>query len=382
MKKIDAAALFGDEPPPADATLEGAELVRAYWRVRALAAEIARKERYWSNLCDGLSAAYDDLERARGEHIERLEGHLAKRVEERSRELLAFARGPVAVSPGVVFNGRLTVGEPIGEGGAGVVYRATDSVLGGDLAVKVLRRPGEPAATMRFLAEAGAASRAKHPAIVRPLLLEVTEEGLPYIVMECVEGRSLRAHLSNSGPMSPRAVARLGAVLAHALASAHEADVVHRDVKPANVMLTPRPPGLRVLDFGLALTLETNRLTGTPAYMAPEQIIDPASAREPSDVYSAGATLFEAHAGRPPFVHRTIEAMTRAHLETSAPALEDAPKPLASLVRAMLEKDPANRPSATEAGRELDAIADQLGALTAHAEAMSLFQAPDPLMTL
>jgi hypothetical protein len=415
-RRIDAEAFFSDEEPGDDVSLPGKELVRAYWRTRSLRAELARKERYWMNICEALGTAYTDLERTTRElaetraelarlnaelekrvdaqsqeiethaaKIERLNQHLSARVEARSQELLAFARelgaSAARVEPGTVLNGRTRVSEPIGEGGSGVVYRAHDDVLGGHLAVKVLRRPHDPDATLRFLAEAGAASRAPHPAVVRPLHLDVSEAGLPYLVMEHVDGRSLRAHLASEGALPTTAVCRLGAVLVYALASAHAAGLVHRDVKPGNIMLTTIPPGLRVLDFGLSRALDgsatrtgvfAGRLLGTPAYMSPEQIVDPASAGPPADIYSAGATLFEACAGRLPFVATTPEALSHEHLSARVPDLRalrrEVPAALASLVAASLEKRPEDRPRAMELGAALDALAGELGALAAHAE--------------
>lgn len=385
-----ADAFFSADVPDEAASLQGKELVRAYWRARALREEMARKEEYWSTLCDALGAAYEELERTARELTEARDAHLSARVELRSRELLAFARDLVAtravrLEPGMVLGGRTRVLEPIGQGGAGIVYRAYDELLGGDLAVKVLRRPDDPDATVRFLEEAMASGRVNHPAIVRALLLDVSEDGLPYILMDHVDGRSLHAQLITAGVLPHGATCRLGAVLADALASAHDAGLIHCDVKPGNVMITAKTPGLRVLDFGISRAIHdsANRgprrlgaLVGTPAYMAPEQIRDPDAVGPAADVYGAGTTLFEAIIGRPPFQAETPELVAREHLASRPAALRDlradVPHALSELVGATLEKRAEDRPTARELARQLDALGGKLGALPAMAEAARL----------
>jgi serine/threonine protein kinase len=385
-----ADAFFSDDVPNEAASLHGKELVRAYWRARALREEMARKEEYWSTLCDALGTAYEDLERTTRELAEARAAHLSERVELRSQELLAFARDLVAtravrLEPGMVLSGRTRVLEPIGQGGSGIVYHAYDEVLGGDLAVKVLRRPEDPDATVRFLEEAAASGLVAHPAIVRPLHLDVSEDGLPYILMDCVDGRSLHAQLITAGVLPVGAACRFGAVLADALAAAHDAGLIHRDVKPGNVMITAKAPGLRVLDFGIsrAIHASANRaprrlgaLVGTPANMSPEQVRDPDAAGPAADVYGAGTTLFEAITGRPPFQAATPELVAREHLASPPPLIHelraDIPLALSQLVGATLEKRAEDRPTARELARHLDALGGKLGALPAMAEAARL----------
>lgn len=411
---LDADALFGDHEPPEGAVLQGAALARAYWRLRHMREEAARKERYWASVCDALTGAYDELDvktnelqavrvellrakegleerveeqvralRRHAERIDRMNDHLQAKVHDRSRELLALAQTlPRAdLRPGAILGTTTRIEEPLGEGGTGVVYRATDPTFGGAIAVKLLRRPGHPGATERFLREAVSATRITHPSVVRTLHVDLTAHGMPYLVMELVRGRSLRSLVADRGPLAPPVVARLGAELAGALGAAHRASVIHRDVKPANVMITTDEPGLRVLDFGLSklfgegaaddLTLE-GRLVGTPMYMAPEQIRDPSRAGPEVDVYSTGATLFELVAGRPPFVGASIEALSYAHLHEDPPVLAGAPPPLAELIDASLAKHPRDRPAITEIERSLNALASELGARSARDEAQGL----------
>lgn len=165
----------------ATSSLGGKARVRTYWRTRALREELARKERSWFNICDAFGPAYEELERTTRELVEARAGLLAARVEARSQEQLAFSQERTAravrLAPGAVLDGRTRVLEPIGQRGSGIVYRAHDDVFGGDLALKVLQRAQDPEATVRSLAEATAVSRLSPPAVVRPLHLDVSEEG-------------------------------------------------------------------------------------------------------------------------------------------------------------------------------------------------------------
>lgn len=373
---MKADELFAGDEPAADASLEGRELSRAYWRVRALREELDRKERYWTQICDALGNAYDELERMRAQLEQRVDGlhrHLATKVDEDSTRLLAFANAQGAatrVEPGTVLNGRTHVLEPLGQGGSGAVYAARDVVLGGSLAVKVLRRPDDRAATLRFLAEVQAGSRVSHASVVQPLHVDVSEGGLPWVLMERVEGRSLHAQLRLAGALAPRVVCSLGAVLARALAAAHDAGLVHRDVKPGNLMISAAAPGLRVLDFGLAgAALMRGGLLGTPAYVAPEQIADASSAGPAADVYSAGATLFEACTGRPPFSATSTGDLLKDHVSKPAPVVDG---PLSELIAACLEKRPESRPTSLELATRLEVLAVTLHALPAHEESARL----------
>jgi len=415
MRPIDAATFLSADELDAESSLSGEELARAFWRVKRGRDEVARKDRYWASICDALEGAYAELEattaalaasraelarlnaelearvdaqvgeiRVHAARIDLLNAQLHAKVQDRSRELLAMARelrgARESLEPGTML-GNTCVREPIGEGGAGVVYRAEDEV-GASVAVKVLRRPESPEATVRFLVEAISSNRVPHPAVVRPLRVDLTPSGLPYIVMELVEGRSLRAQLASHGGLPLAAAVRLAAVLADALATAHEAGIAHRDIKPGNLMLTPAEPGLRVLDFGLSKALDgadsshvtlAGRLIGTPAYMAPEQIRDPSTAHAAADVYSAGATLFELVTGTPPFRASSVERLCYAHLHDAPPALpRSTPSALSELVAACLAKPAGSRPSSRDVHDRLVELAEALGAAPAHDEASRL----------
>ena len=213
---------------------------------------------------------------------------------------------------------RYRVVRELGRGGMGVVLEAFDKVLERRVALKILLS-GDLAgsdALERFQLEARAAARLSHPNLVS--VHEVGEEdGRPYLVMDYVEGESLAARIRRDGPLSPRAAADVAYCLAEALYVAHVRGILHRDVKPANVLVTNEGKPL-LTDFGLAKEIESGRdnitesgyVVGTPAYMSPEQALghrDQLDRR--SDVYGIGATLYEMLTGKPPFVAPTLPAV-------------------------------------------------------------------------
>ncbi|MBA4066386.1 MAG: hypothetical protein C0501_22265 [Isosphaera sp.] len=254
----------------------------------------------------------------------------------------------------------------VGYGGMGVVYRARHRVLKRVVALKLILagRHARPADRERFRVEAEAAARLSHPGIVQ--VYEVGEhDGLPYLAMEFCPGGSLAAHL-RAGAVTPAEAARIVAELAAAVQAAHDGDVVHRDLKPGNVLRTA-DGRWKVADFGLAKLLDapepltgTNAVLGSPPYMSPEQ----ADGRShlvgrPSDVYSLGAVLFELLTGRPPFRGETPSETVRMVLHDAPPAprrLNRAvPRDLQTICLRCLEKSPARR-FATAAD-----LADDLG---------------------
>jgi hypothetical protein len=249
----------------------------------------------------------------------------------------------------------------LGKGGMGSVYRARDEALGRDVALKVIRaEKRDPQAEARFAREMEAASKVAHPNIVR-VHASGSALGMPYIVTDFVQGETLDALVRREGKLEPRRAATFGAKLGRALAALHAAGIVHRDVKPANVLVDELGEP-RLMDFGLAklegagsLT-ETHQLLGTPTYAAPEQLAgQEVDAR--ADVYALGATVYELVAGGPPFRGENLAAIVIAKMK--APALPVPPGELEAAVRLVclrcLLPEPRLRwSSAAEVANELE----------------------------
>ncbi|ROO89215.1 serine/threonine protein kinase [Actinocorallia herbida] len=252
--------------------------------------------------------------------------------------------------------GRFTLRRELGRGGMGVVWLADDERLARKVALKEILTPAgipeEEAAELRerLLREGRAAARVVHAgaAAVYDVLLE---DSSVYMVMEYVEGRSLDALVTESGPLPPERAARICLLLLEALAAAHACGVVHRDVKPANVLVTAGDR-VKLVDFGIALAEGDTRLTrsgaviGSPGYMAPEQLRG-TEASAASDLWALGATLYFAVEGRDAFTGPTFTAIVANILE-GAPAAPAHAGPLEGLLAALLRKDPAARPTAAE----------------------------------
>ncbi|HVL97893.1 MAG TPA: serine/threonine-protein kinase, partial [Egibacteraceae bacterium] len=250
----------------------------------------------------------------------------------------------------------------LGEGGMARVYEGFDRVLTRRVAVKLLRDDigGGRALRERMLREARTAASFHHPNAVA--VFDTGQEGrTPYIVMELVEGGTLAEELAVKGALDPaRAVAVADDVLA-ALAAAHRRGLVHRDVKPANIMLPPGE-GAKLADFGIAkgveevagLTME-GQVLGTPKYLSPEQVAGQAATVR-SDVYAMGVVLYEMLAGEPPFTAENPFAVAVAHQEDKPPRLDRRVKgldpALVAVVHRCLEKDPDRRYSDADALRE------------------------------
>lgn len=249
--------------------------------------------------------------------------------------------------------------EEIGRGGMGVVYRARDGHLGRDVAVKVLgaSTASDGSLRKRFRQEARALSLLNHPSISTVFDFD-SDDGLDFLVMELVEGQSLEERV-RGGPLAEAEVADIGAQVAAALAAAHEQGVIHRDLKPGNVIVTPKGR-VKLLDFGLAILCpgalaspdtrsidETNRLIGTLAYMSPEQLLG-REVDERSDLFSLGVLLFEMATGRRPFDAPLSTALTNQVLHQPAPSLgtlgAKVTPSLEALIASLLEKDPKRRP--------------------------------------
>ncbi|MEU3726104.1 serine/threonine-protein kinase, partial [Streptomyces sp. NPDC031705] len=265
---------------------------------------------------------------------------------------------------GRVIAGRYRLLGELGRGGMGLVWRARDEVLGREVAVKEVRAPaGLDAAEVerlyrRLEREAWAAARISHRGVV--MIYDVASEGgRPWIVMELVRGLSLAEVLEGEGPMSPQRAADIGEQVLAALRSAHDAGVLHRDVKPANVLVAN--DGRVVLsDFGIArlegsaaLTM-TGEVIGSPEFLAPERALG----REPgpeSDLWSLGVMLYAAVEGVPPFRAETPVATLQAVVDAELPPPRRA-GPLGPVLEGLLRKDPAARLPAAEAARMLRVV--------------------------
>jgi hypothetical protein len=264
---------------------------------------------------------------------------------------------------GLRLHDRFVLVEQVGVGGMSQVWRAVDEVLDRSVAVKVLASPlaGDPALRQATWREARAAARLAHPHVIQ--VYDYGEASLPdgalvpYLVMELVDGRSLATRLGE-GPLPWREAVRTGAQVAAALAAAHRLGVVHRDVKPGNVMLTTA--GAKVLDFGIAALVgrrseDGGLLVGTPAYVAPEQL-HPSSPQPASDVYALGVLLYEALTGRPPVTAASwaeAAAAHRAGVVVPPLAVPGLPPEVARLIISCLAAAPADRPTARSVATEL-----------------------------
>jgi tRNA A-37 threonylcarbamoyl transferase component Bud32 len=252
------------------------------------------------------------------------------------------------------------------------VWEGQDAILRRAVAVKVLRTHLAADVTFveRFRREAVNAARVAHPCVVATYDAGV-DEGTAYIVMELVQGQTLRQLLTASAPLDPGLAVAIALQIADALADAHRAGLVHRDIKPANILLCDDGGGLRVkvTDFGIAkvgadlggdLTL-VGTVLGTPKYLSPEQVEGGVEPDARSDLYSLGVVLFEMLTGRPPFDAATGMATALAHLRDPAPRLAsvrpDVSAGLDAFVARLLEKSPADRPpTAVAVRRALDTL--------------------------
>ncbi len=274
---------------------------------------------------------------------------------------------PRAVNPGDNL-GRYVVGDELGAGGMASVFRARDTELRRDVAVKVLfpHLARKEELTRRFQREARAAAGLEHPNILRVYDVGGGQDRRPpYIVMELVRGQSLREVAEAGGPLLAELVACIGALACDALAVAHAAGIVHRDVKPANLMLAD-DGRLLLADFGVArlddddsLVTRTGALLGTPSFMAPEQALgNPVDAR--SDLYSVGAMLYQLATASLPYAGPTAKIVTDAAKGTATPAVRRRPavgSELSRLIQRLMAPEPAGRPaSATLAAAALRAV--------------------------
>ena len=261
--------------------------------------------------------------------------------------------------------GRYALSGILGRGGMGTVWLATDRVLDRKVALKELTfsvyLTDEERAILRerTMREGRAAARLDHPHVTTVYDV-VEEDGKPWLVMKHVSARSLQEILEEQGPLAPAAVARIGLDLIEALDAAHALGIVHRDVKPANVLVDADGRAW-LTDFGIATTTGDSSLTtqgaliGSPSYMAPERA-NGDEPRPPVDLWSLGATLYAAVEGRPPFDRGEAMATLMAVVsEHPAPTLRSGP--LEPVLQGLLTKDPALRSTGASARPQLAAIA-------------------------
>lgn len=252
----------------------------------------------------------------------------------------------------------------IGFGGMGDVYRALRLLIGDQVAIKILHAAhvSDPKAGERFRREAQAAARLKHPNAVSIYDFGVTSDGLVYLVMELVEGQSLRQIIKQQGPLAPATVGEITNQICSALQVAHQQNVVHRDLKPDNIMVNVTISGLRVkvLDFGIAklrdlaasdLTV-TGNVMGTPHYMSPEQCLgEEIDSR--SDLYSLGVVMYQMLTGSLPFNSSTSTAVVMQHVNKEPPSLRSInlsiPPAVEAVVLRALAKRREDRPQSADA---------------------------------
>lgn len=255
-------------------------------------------------------------------------------------------------------NGRYVLLREIGWGGAGVVWRGEDRVIQRPVAIKEaimsrnLPEQQRDVAMQRMLREVRATGQLNHPAAltIHDVIWD-EESGAAHIVMELVDGSSLAETLKRTGPMRPEWAARVALDVLGALEAAHESGIVHRDVKPSNIMLPADDDApVKLADFGLAwingdarLT-QTNMIVGSPAYLSPEQV-DNGPVTSATDLWQLGVTLYHMVDGRSPF-EREDQQTTVFAVAGFEPPPPDCGEPLASAIAGLLNKDPAKRPTA------------------------------------
>lgn len=256
--------------------------------------------------------------------------------------------------------------EPLGRGAQAVVFRARHIPLDRPVAIKVLRNAEDAELVGRLLREARLIAGLKHPHLVQVYDVGTLADGRPFVVMECVAGPTLQVQ-TKAGALPVAQALRIAVQLAGALGAAHALDIVHRDVKPANVLMdgTPDKPWAKLADFGVARPDESDLTQagvamGTPAYMAPECFRGEVSAA--SDVYALGMVLHELLAGERPFQGSNPAEWMFHHLSTpisATPPRRDIPQPVWDAVRRLLAKDPKDRPADGSAAEDL--LAKRMG---------------------
>ena len=263
--------------------------------------------------------------------------------------------------------GPYVIREYIGRGGMGIVLKALDPMLNRIVAIKALAPEiaTQPSARLRFTREARAAAAVSHPHIVTIHAVDDANTP-PFLVMECIVGRSLQQKIEQSGPLKLTEILRIGTQISEGLAAAHKRGLVHRDIKPSNILLENGVERVKITDFGLARSVDdvtitrTGEVSGTPQFMSPEQALGQRVDHR-SDLFSMGCVLYALCTGRPPFrgdnvatvVKKICDATPRPIQETNP----EIPDGLVAVVDRLLEKDPARRyQSAAEAAEVLSRL--------------------------
>ncbi|WP_024356969.1 protein kinase domain-containing protein [Leucobacter chironomi] len=251
---------------------------------------------------------------------------------------------------GITFGGRYELSSRIAVGGMGEVWKATDSIIGRTVAIKILKDEymGDPGFLERFRAEARHAALVNHEGIAN-VFDYGEEQGSAYIVMELVPGEPLSAIIEREGRLPANRVLGIVAQTATSLQAAHDAGLVHRDIKPGNLLITPEGR-VKITDFGIARIADqvpltaTGQVMGTVQYLAPEQASGH-TATPATDIYSLGVVAYECLAGKRPFTGESQVAIAMAQINDTPPDLPvDVPEPVRNLVMACLAKDAAGRP--------------------------------------
>jgi serine/threonine protein kinase, bacterial len=270
-----------------------------------------------------------------------------------------------------LLDGRYQVATKIATGGTSTVYRGLDTRLDRPVALKVMdsRYAGDQEFLTRFQLEARSVARLKDPGLVG-----VYDQGIdarhPFLVMELIEGGTLRELLAERGPMPPHAIAAVLRPVLGGLAAAHRAGLVHRDVKPENVLISDQGD-VKIVDFGLVRAVAAARITsasvilGTAAYLSPEQVQD-GTASPRSDVYAVGIVAYELLTGQPPFSGDSPLSVAYQRLDNDVPrpstVIDGVPDQFDELVGRATAREPADRyADAQDMGASLDAIVDELG---------------------
>ena len=325
---------------------------------------------------EGCGACLDILDHLSDDHRRRSVACRRWSGDASGRAARGFARDPFSIPPrtwalpvGPAIWGRsgLTTSKAeVGHGGTGVVYRARDRTMGRVVALKVLRPElADDHARERFVREVCAASRVEHDHIVRIYATADPADPILCFAMEYLAGPSLAERLRVGGRLDPREAAEIVAQTARGLAAAHAAGLVHRDVKPENILFEPTTGRAKIGDFGLArLVSEATGLTrdgvvaGTPAYLSPEQARGESKAGPLADVYALGVTLYDCLAGEPPFRGSPLRVVHQILNDDPCPprALNDAiPRDLETICLKAMAKEPHSRyASAADLADDLD----------------------------